>query len=709
MKSAAVATNGNDEIIALSGETVDGGAGDDVITGAIGATMRGGSGRDKLIFDATGYLDSITFKVSDQSARDTILLPNTKISGFEQFNIKFGGGADVLDIRGMKFGSATGARDDFHGGAGKDTLYLDHTVSANLVSVQSFEVLNADLSHLTTAVKWNGGSIEFNGFYGVMWSVQSISIRGGSGNDKFTNVALKGVVKLSGGAGNDELGWSSNGDENSFIGDTYDGGAGNDVVYGQVGATMLGGDGIDDLRLSVGEYRKDIHLKVTAQLTSVITISTGTKISGFEHFNIQFGHGNDTLDLRGMKFSNTVYEGSRKTSRLNYFDGGSGSDTVILDSNVTGKFDLWNFEKLKADFSDVQSAINVQNGTSIRFTKFTFDAGVVGSVDIIGGAGDDFLEGSWGNDSLAGGSGDDHLSGMAGNDILKAGGGHNFLEGGEGNDIYYIGIDDQIDEGENNGIDTVNIASSYELPAYFEKLILLGTKAINGTGNDLVNTIIGNSAANILDGGKNNDTLMGGIGNDTYLVDNAKDIVIEKADEGTDLVKASASYTLSSNVENLTLTGTGKINGTGNGLANTIIGNAAANVLDGGIGADTLSGGMGNDTLTGGSGKDIFVFNTKIEATTNVDKITDFKAVDDTIYLENNVFTALKTAGILSAAAFRVNGTGLAEDASDRVIYEADTGKIFYDRDGDGTQYGSVHFATFTTKPSITSADFIII
>ena len=90
--------------------------------------------------------------------------------------------------------------------------------------------------------------------------------------------------------------------------------------------------------------------------------------------------------------------------------------------------------------------------------------------------------------------------------------------------------------------------------------------------------------------------LIGGVGNDTYIVDNALDMVTRGASAGTDTVHAAVTYTLAANVENLTLTGTASINGTGNTLANVIIGNAGNNMLDGGAGADTMIGGAGNDT-----------------------------------------------------------------------------------------------------------------
>ena len=127
------------------------------------------------------------------------------------------------------------------------------------------------------------------------------------------------------------------------------------------------------------------------------------------------------------------------------------------------------------------------------------------------------------------------------------------------------------------------------------------------TGTAGADALTGKSGNDTLNGLAGADTMAGGYGNDTYYVDNAADRVTEFANQGVDTVFSSITYTLTANVENLVLTGSGKINGTGNALANNLIGNANNNTLSGGDGDDTLDGGAGGDTLIGGNGNDNYV------------------------------------------------------------------------------------------------------
>ena len=189
--------------------------------------------------------------------------------------------------------------------------------------------------------------------------------------------------------------------------------------------------------------------------------------------------------------------------------------------------------------------------------------------------------------------------------------------------------------------------------------------------------------------------MAGGAGNDVYTVGQAGDRVVESAGAGADQVVSTITYTLSLNVENLTLFGAGAINGTGNGGINKIVGNTGGNVIN---------GRAGSDILTGGAGADTFVFNSALGAT-NVDTITDYNAVADTIQLDDAVFTAL-VAGALDAAAFR-DGTR-ALDASDRIIYDTTNGALLYDADGNGAGL-AVRFATLSTGLTLSEADFFVI
>ncbi|MFC3162748.1 M10 family metallopeptidase [Ciceribacter thiooxidans] len=247
--------------------------------------------------------------------------------------------------------------------------------------------------------------------------------------------------------------------------------------------------------------------------------------------------------------------------------------------------------------------------------------------------------------------------------------------------------------------------------------------AIGGSGND---RIYGNAAANVLTGGAGNDvldgrggadTLNGGTGNDIYVMSDRGDKIIDAG--GVDKIHASVSISLGSytSVENLILTGSGNINGLGNGLANILKGNGGNNVLNGaggndtisgGLGADRLYGGVGNDKLMGGAGADAFVFNTTLNSSRNVDTITDFSVADDTIWLENAVFKALTTTGTLASSAFFASTAGVAHDSNDRIIYETDTGNLYYDSNGSAAG-GRVLFAHLKAGLALTYQDFHVI
>ena len=208
---------------------------------------------------------------------------------------------------------------------------------------------------------------------------------------------------------------------------------------------------------------------------------------------------------------------------------------------------------LSTDDNDPTATVPLQN---------TLLAGSTGGDDVTGNTGNDLLFGHDGNDNLLGGDGDDLLVGGAGNDELDGEAGLDTLVGGAGNDTYILAdIEDIIVEAVGAGIDGIATdLATYSLAnpaiadlANIENLTYTGVDAdpFVGTGNALNNVISGGDLDDILDGGLGTDTLVGGLGNDTYVVDNSLDVVDEDADEGTDLVNASASYVLGADVENL--------------------------------------------------------------------------------------------------------------------------------------------------------------
>lgn len=305
------------------------------------------------------------------------------------------------------------------------------------------------------------------------------------------------------------------------------------------------------------------------------------------------------------------------------------------------------------------------------------------------------------------------LDGLGGNDILVGSSEADVLLGGLGNDRYHVhNATDQVIELAGQGVDEIYAHVSMTLGDQVENMVLQGSAAINATGNSLNNNLTGNSGANILDGRFGRDTMAGGGGNDIYVVNDPADVVTEAKASGADTVQSSISYTLGLYMEDLKLTGTGATSGTGNAGNNALSGNTGANVLKGEAGHDRINGGAGNDTIYGGAGNDTlfgalgidgFRFDTALNAATNVDKIADFKAVDDTIFLDRSIFSGIAADGTLSSDAFRAGTAAL--DADDRIIYDQSTGKIFYDADGSGG-IAAVLFAQVNANTALTNADF---
>ena len=597
---------GNDVIVGSAGNIIiDGGTGADV--------MIGWSGNDTYIVDNAGDVviefpgdgvdelrTSIAYALPENIER-IVLIGNADVNltGNAASNTLIGNvGSNILD-------GGIGA-DTLIGGGGNDVYVVDdagdvvteldgegtdevrssvsYTLGANIetLTLTGDSAINGTGNDAANTINGNSASNVLDGGVGADTMI------GGGGNDVYIVDNAEDVVTELANEGTDEvqaslsytlganlenlilrgtsaINGTGNDATNTIIGNSagniLDGGAGADTLSGGAGDDVYLVDNAGDVVLEnpgdgVDEVRTSIAYALPENIERIVLI------------------GNADVNLTGNAASNTLIGNVGS----NILDGGIGADTLIGG----GGNDVYVVD----DAGDVVTELDGEGTDEVRSSvSYTLGA----NIETLTLTGDSAINGT-GNDAA------NTINGNSASNVLDGGVGADTMIGGGGNDVYIVdNAEDVVTELANEGTDEVQASLSYTLGANLENLILRGTSAINGTGNDATNTIIGNSAGNILDGGAGADTLSGGAGDDVYLVDNAGDVVLENPGDGVDELRTSLSYTLGANIEILTLTGTSTINGTGNTIANTINGNSAANVLDGGAGADQLAGGGGND------------------------------------------------------------------------------------------------------------------
>ena len=693
-------SDGNDSLSGL--------AGDDVLVGNAGMdTMSGGLGNDTYVVDNTGDVvtesanqgtdlvqSSVSYTLSLNVENLTLTgTAATNATGNTLNNVLTGNsGANVLD------GGA--GVDTLRGGQGNDTYIVDSTtdtITENLNegtdTVQSSVTytLGTNLENLTltgVAVINGTGNAQDNSLLG---NAGNNILTGGSGNDTLDGGA--GVDTLRGGLGDDVYVVDSSTDiitenlkegtdrvqssvtltlganlenltltgtaaingtgntlDNRLVGNsaanTLNAGAGNDFIDGGLGAdTLIGGAG-DDTYLV--DNTADVVTEALNEGTDLVQSSKSYTLSAnVENLTLTGaaainGTGNTLKNVLTGNAAANVLDGGAGVDTLT---GGAGNDTYMVDNTA----DVVT-EALNQGTDLVQSSASYTLSVNLENLTLTGSAAINGT----GNAQDNSMLGNAGNNILTGGAGNDTLDGGAGIDTLL---------GGLGNDQYVVdNTADVVTEALGEGTDTVQSSVSYSLSANVENLTLTGAAAINATGNTQDNTLTGNSANNMLTGGAGNDslnggagvdTLIGGLGNDTYIVDSTTDTITEALNEGTDTVQSSVTYTLGINLENLTLTGTAVISGTGNTLDNTLSGNSANNTLSGGLGNDTLDGGAGVDTLIGGQGNDTYI----VDSTTDV--ITEaLNEGTDTVQSAVTYTLGANLENLTLSGAANINGTG---------------------------------------------------
>lgn len=449
---------------------------------------------------------------------------------------------------------------------------------------------------------------------------------GGSGNDKITGNEFVNV--LIGNAGNDTL-------DGGIGADTLRGGKGNDIYVlddlGDVVDEQGNTDTADEVRIGTSVNLTTFAAGAIERATALG--STAVSMMGNNAANILTGNGADNY-LEGGSGNDTLR-------------GGKGNDTYFIETTTDVIDEQGNTDT--GDWVRTRVTVNLATrgkGAIENATLWSNDnigaTGNAGANTIYGGIGNNTIDGAGGNDVIWAGDGNDTLIGGSGNDYLDGAGGSDVMRGGSGNDIYIVdSTTDVVDEQINTDTgDDVRAYVSVDLTKIgagaIDLAMLLGSAAINATGNERNNRLAGNSADNVLsgaggedalvgsggndtllggaaydwlDGGTGNDLLRGGSGNDRYIVDSVDDIVDEETNTDTaDEVRAPFSIDLATyangKLENAVLLGTAALNAWGNDAANLLWGNEGANTLDGRDGNDTVFGNGGNDTLIGGNGND---------------------------------------------------------------------------------------------------------
>ena len=484
---------------------------------------------------------------------------DTLSGGAGQDTLSGAGGNDTLyGLAGDDRLDGGAGTDSLVGGLGNDSYVVDATADVVL------EGLNEGTDSVSSSATWT-----------LSTNVENLTLTGttainGTGNALANRLTGNSAVNtLTGADGND----------------TLDGGAGADSLVGGIGDDVYVVDNASDKTTEIAAQGND-----TVQSSITWTLATNLEaleLTGTAAIN---GTGNTGANLiTGNAAANTL-DGSIGMDTLK---GGLGNDTYVVDNAA----DV--VQELAGEGTDiVNAAVTYALSANVENLTLTGTTAINGT-------------GNTGANVLTGNSAVNRLTGDAGNDTLNGGAGADVMVGGLNDDTYIVdNAADAITEALNEGSDVVQSTVTYTLSANVEKLILGGTTALNGTGNAGNNWLVGNTAVNTLTGGDGNDTLdggagadflVGGIGDDVYVVDNANEKITENASQGTDTVQSSLTWTLATNLENLTLTGTTAINGTGNTAANVLTGNSAANTLTGGGGNDTLRGGAGADVLSAAS------------------------------------------------------------------------------------------------------------
>jgi Ca2+-binding RTX toxin-like protein len=706
-------------------DSFKGNSGDDWAEGLESADIFNmGTGRDGVAYDREAYfgatqgvivnISTTTVSVALQNGLERVIAGRARDSfGFTDTLIS------VEDVDGTDFDDAIyGNGDDNYlrgfdgkdillGGAGKDTI-IGGAGADNMIGGDGDDLYVVDLA-TDSVVETNSNS--------AIGGIDKVAFDGLTGTYVLTaNVEILELVGTSAinGAGNA----LANHITGNSAANTINGGVGSDVMTGGDGSDIYTVDNVGD---SVVEAA-GIAAGISDSIHSSVTFTSKANVERL------FLTGSNAINATGLNGQADFLIGNASSNTLtglggdDILNGGLGADSLVGGANN----DTYYVDNLGDIVTELAGTTNGTNDIVNSIISFT-NAANVERLNLTGTANVNATGLATQIDILVGNSGKNILTGLGGNDILIGGFGADVMVGGAGNDVIYVdNILDVATEVAGEGLDSIYASVSFVNQANVERLILSGLGNIDATGLSTQNDqLFGNAGSNklegldgndLLDGKGGIDTLIGGNGNDSYYVDDVNDVVTEVAGiaAGTvDNIYSTVSLTNRANVERVTLQGSANLNATGlDTQGDMLFGNSGANILDGKDGADLLVGGFGNDTLTGGLGNDSFRFDKALSALTNKDTITDYNVVNDTIQLDNAIFTELFatlgnpiSTGTMNATLF---GFAATSDANDRIIYNTTTGELSYDINGN-VAGGATVFAQLSTGLALTSADFYVI
>jgi Ca2+-binding RTX toxin-like protein len=678
--SVVNAWGGNDNVTGGDGDdTVNGGDGDDTIQGGQGAdVLNGGNGNfdtfllgdlydgldadDDTVNGGAGITDTLNY---DGSTAITVTFSDAysgtvtgagfgtdSFSGIERI-IASQADDTITGFHGYDLTSVGGSWRTYFGNVGNDTI------DGGGSEAGYNDIVDYGVSFPVAGVFVNLGPDEVTVKGQTVAAGTATDLPGGFNAGTDTLIDIDGAV--GSGAADILIGGSDSRSANGSLFEVWNGHAGNDIIAGSAAAlsSTLSPEGLGQVNLL--DYDMIHFLSATSGVR--VNLFVGTAQDGQGGNDLLF----DINQVSGTAFNDMLIGGNAQNDYFESFEGRQGDDYIDGRSG----YDSARYQGAASGINADLSIGLVQDGD--------------GGTDVLLSI--EHLRGSAFGDIMKGSANNDVFEGMAGVDAIDGGAGYDRAE--FGNSLNGVQVDLSLATGQVLDDGWGNVET------------LVGIEAVRGSIHN--DTLTGGAGNDFFDGRAGDDTIDGGAGSADWVgYTGASGAVVVDLGEGTGTATGDGSDTLL-NIERVTgsfysddLTGSDNVGNRLEGAASKYWTFANTGTQDN----DTLTGG-------GGTGSDYFVFNSALDATNNVDTITDFQTGVDKIELDDAIFTGL-LVGALSAGNFN-SGAGLtaAADADDRLVYDTTSGFLYFDADGlNGS--AAVKFAELSNLAALSASDFVI-